>query len=120
MALRRESKFARLEELLREADKQAKRERKRAEDAKVRAGDAKERAEQERRRAEDEQQNRIKEATKTRPTTFEEYLRTCHTFLLKPLHTQTDKSLSTQGSITGPKNKPCLKLLKPWTDFLIL
>jgi len=30
---------------------------------------------------------------------------------------QTDKSLSTQGSITSPKNKPCPTLLKPWTDF---
>jgi hypothetical protein len=113
MSSRRESEFARLEQLLREADERAERERRRAEEAD-------ERAEQERRRAEDEQRNRIEEETKTRPTTFEEYLRACHTFLSKPLRIQTDKSLSTQGSITSPKNKPCPTLLMPWTDFPIL
>jgi len=29
-----------------------------------------------------------------------------HTLLSKPLRIQTDKSLSTQGSITSPKNNP--------------
>ncbi|KAH8799418.1 hypothetical protein F5884DRAFT_758446 [Xylogone sp. PMI_703] len=113
MSSRRESEFARLEQLLREADERAEQERRRAEEAD-------ERAEQERRRAEDEQRNRIEEEKKTRPTTFEEYLRACHTFLSKPLRIQTDKNLSTQGSITSPKNKPCPTLLKPWTDFPIL
>jgi hypothetical protein len=103
MSSRRESDFARLQQLLREAN---------------------ERAEQERRRAEDERRNRQQaesraqiEGRKTRPTTFEEYIRACHTLLSKPLRIQTDKSLSTQGSITSPKNKPCPTLLKPWTDF---
>ena len=106
MSSRRESDFARLEQLLREAD---------------------ERAEQERRRAEDERRNRQEaesrahiEGKKTRPTTFEEYIRACHTLLSKPLRVQTDKSLTTQGSITSPKNKPCPTLLKPWTDFPVL
>jgi hypothetical protein len=89
MSSRRESDFVRLEQLLREAD---------------------ERAEQERR-------NRIEEQKKTSRTTFEEYIRACHKLLSKPLRIQTDKSLSTQGSITNPKNKPCPTLLKPWTDF---
>ncbi|KAH6667473.1 hypothetical protein B0J14DRAFT_489782 [Halenospora varia] len=44
----------------------------------------------------------------------------CHTLLSKPLRIQTDKSLSTQGSITSPKNKPCPTLLRPWTDFPVL
>jgi hypothetical protein len=74
MPSRRELEFARLEQLLREADERAERERRRAEEADVRA-------EQERRRTEDEQRNRIEEETKTRPTTFEEYLRACHTLL---------------------------------------
>ncbi|KAH7393706.1 hypothetical protein BKA64DRAFT_746722 [Cadophora sp. MPI-SDFR-AT-0126] len=113
MSSRRESEFARLEQLLREADERVEQERRRAEEAD-------ERAEQERRRAEDEQRKRIEEETKTRPTTFEEYLRACHTFLSKPLRIQTDKSLSTQGSITSTKNKPCPTLLMPWTDFPIL
>jgi hypothetical protein len=99
MSSRRESDFERLEKLLREADERAK--------------EANERAERERRRAEDEQR-------KTRPTSFEEYIRACHTLLSKPLSIQTDKSLSTQGSITSPKNKPCPTLLKPWTDFPVL
>jgi hypothetical protein len=60
------------------------------------------------------------EGKKSRPTTFEEYIRACHALLSKPLRIQTDKSLSTQGSITSPKNKPCPTFLKPWTDFPIL
>lgn len=83
--------------------------------------------ERERRRAADKQRNRHKaesraqiEGKKTRPTTFEEYIRACHTLLSKPLRIQTDKSLSTQDSIASPKNKPCPTLLKPWTDFPVL
>jgi len=120
MSSRRESEFARLEQLLREADERAEQERRRA-------GEADERAERERRRAEDEQRNRQEaesraqiERKKTRPTTFEEYIRACHIHLSKPLRIQTDKSLSTQGSITSSKNKPCPTLLKPWTDFPVL
>ena len=107
-----------------EADERAEQERRRAEQERRRAEDeqrgrqeADERAEQERRRAEDEQRNRQEAESKTRPTTFEAYIRACHTFLSKPLRIQTDKSLSTQGSITSPKNKWCPTLLKPWTDF---
>ncbi|KAH8585874.1 hypothetical protein B0O99DRAFT_646017, partial [Bisporella sp. PMI_857] len=117
MSSRMESEFARLEQLLREADERAEQERRRAEEAN-------ERTEQERRRAEDEQRNRQEaesraqiEGKKTRPTTFEGYIRACHTLLSKPLRIQAGKSLSTQGSITSPKNKPCPNLLKPWTDF---
>ncbi|KAH8751831.1 hypothetical protein BGZ57DRAFT_934347 [Hyaloscypha finlandica] len=113
MSTRRESEFARLEQLLREADERAEQERRRAEDERQNRIEADERAEQERRRAEEQEK-------KTRPTTFEEYIRACHTLLSKPLRIQTDKSLSTQGSITSPKNKPCPTLLKPWTDFPVL
>jgi hypothetical protein len=102
---RRESDFARLEQLLREADERIKQERNRAEEADKRA-------ELERRRAEDEQRNRQEagsraqtEEKKTRPTTFEEYIRACHILLSKPLRIQTDKNLGTQGSITSPDNQ---------------
>jgi hypothetical protein len=126
--------------LLREAYDRAEQERRRAEDERRnrqeaderaeherrRAEEADERAEQARRRAEDEQRNRQEaesraqiEGKKTRATTFKEYIRAYHTLLSKPLRIQTDKSLSTQGSITSPKNKPCPTLLKPWTDFPI-
>jgi hypothetical protein len=117
MSSRRDSDFARLEQLLQE-------ERRNRQEADERAERERQRAEDERRRAEDEQRNRQKaesraqiEGKKTRPTTFEEYMRACHTLLSKPLRIQTDKSLSTQGSITSPKNKRCPTLLKPWTDF---
>lgn len=127
MSLRRESEFVRLKQLLREANKQAEQERKRIEKANQRVKQERIRIEDERRRVdeadqrtEDKQRNRIQEESKTRPTTFEEYLRACYIFLSKPLRTQTYKSLSTQGSITSPKNKPYPTLLKPWTEFLVL
>jgi hypothetical protein len=120
MSSRRDSDFARLEQLLREADERIEQERRRAEEAD-------ERAELERRRAAAEQRNRQEaesraqsEGQNTGPTTFEAYIRACHTLLPKPLRIQTDKSLGTQGSVTSPKNKPCLTLLKPWTDFPVL
>jgi hypothetical protein len=127
MSSTRESEFVRLQQLLREADQRAQEaderaelERRRAEYERQIRKEADERAEQERRRAEDERRIRIAEEKRTRSTTFEGYIRACHTFLSKPLRIQTDKSLSTQGSITSPKNKPCPTLLKPWTDFPVL
>ena len=60
------------------------------------------------------------EEKKTRYTTLKEYIYSYYTLLSKPLHVQTDQSLSTQGSITSPKNKLCPTLLKPWIDFPIL
>ena len=127
MSSRRDLEFAHLEQLLREADERAERERRRAEEERSRAEEADERAEQERRRAEeersraeDEQRNREEAESKTKPTTFQEYIRACHTHLSKSLSIQIDKSLSTQGSITSTKNKPCPTLLMPWTEFPIL
>ncbi|CZT52680.1 uncharacterized protein RSE6_14035 [Rhynchosporium secalis] len=138
MSSRRDSDFARLEQMLekerrdrQEADVRAELERQRAEQERRRAEEeqrnrreADNRAEQERRRAEDaderaerERRRAEDEGKKARPTTLHEYLRACHTFLSKPLHIQTDKSLSTQGSITSSKNKPCPTFLMPWTDF---
>jgi len=102
MSSRRDSDFARLEQLLQEERRNRQEADERAEQERRRAEEADERAEQERRRAEDEQRNRQEaesraqiEGKKTRPTTFEEYIRACHTFLSKPLRIQTDKSLST-------------------------
>jgi hypothetical protein len=93
-------------------------ERKRADDEQLNRKEADERtvlerqrAEDERRRAEEAESRAHIEESKTRRTTFEEYIRTCHILLSKPLRVQTDKSLSTQGSITNPKNKPCPTLL---------
>ena len=98
-----ELEVARLRQLLREADQGAQ--------------EAAEKAEQKRRHAEDEQRNQLEAESKIRPTTFEEYICACHTFLSKPLRVQTNKRLGTKGTITSPKNKPCPTLLKPWKDF---
>ncbi|KAL9117546.1 MAG: hypothetical protein Q9187_005917, partial [Circinaria calcarea] len=106
MSSRLELDFARLQQLL----EQERRSRKEAD----------ERAEHERRRAEEAESRAQIEEQKTRPTTFEQYIRACHTHLSKPIRIQTDKSLSTQGSVTNPKNKPYPTLLKPWTDFPVL
>merc|ERR1711977_406729 len=138
MSSRRDSDFALLEQMLekerrnrQEADERAELERQRAEQERRRAELERQRAGQERRRAEEELRNGEEaderaeqerrraedEGKKTRRTTYEEYIRACHTLLSKPLRVQTDKSLSTQGSITSPKNKPCPTLLKPWREF---
>jgi hypothetical protein len=114
MSSRRDSDFARLEQLLQEERRNRQEADERAKEAEERAELPRRRAEDERRRAEGEQRNRQEaesraqiERKKTRPTTFEEYIRACHALLSKPLRIQTDKSLSTQCSITSPKNKPC-------------
>jgi hypothetical protein len=134
MSSRRDSDFARLEQLLREANERAEQERRNRKEADERAElerrnrkEADERAELERQRADDErgraeeeQRTRQQAENKIRRTTFDEYIRTCHKLLSKSLCIQTDRRLSTQGSITSPKNKPCPTLLKPWTDFPIL
>ena len=67
------------------------------------------RAEQERQRAEQAEE-------RTRQTTLEELLASCHD-LFQSMSVQTDKSLSTQGSITSPKGKRCPTMLKPWNEF---
>jgi hypothetical protein len=96
-----------------EADERAEVERRRAEDERRNREEADERAEVERQRTEEAESRAHIEEIKTRRTTFEEYIRTCHTLLSKPLRVQTDMSLSTQGSITSPKNRRCPTLLKP-------
>jgi hypothetical protein len=145
MSSKGDSDIARLEQRLREADERIKQADERAELERRRAveeqrnrqeaernqQEAESRAAEEQRnrqkaeaRAAEEQRNRQEaecraqaEQKKTRPTTFKEYIRACHTLLSKPLRIQTDKTLSTQGSITSIKHKPCPTLLKPWTEF---
>ncbi|TAQ86187.1 hypothetical protein B7494_g5489 [Chlorociboria aeruginascens] len=92
MSSRRESEVAHLEQLLREANQ----------------------------RADEERRARQEAEKKTSRTTFEEYIRTCHTLLSKPIRIQTNKMLGTQGSTTNRQNKPCPLHLKPWSDFPIL
>ena len=81
MSSRRESDFARLERLLREADERAEPERRRADKEQRNRKEADERAELERQRAGAAGSRANIEESKTRQTTFEEYIRTCHTLL---------------------------------------
>ena len=133
MSSRRESDFARLEQLLeqerrradneqrhrKEADERAELERHRADEQQQRADEQRQRVDEQLQNLQEAESRARIEREKTRQTTFEEYLRGCHTLLSKPLCIQTDKSLSTRGSITYPKTKPCPTLLKPWEDFPI-
>ncbi|KAM3067066.1 hypothetical protein ACMFMG_011739 [Clarireedia jacksonii] len=131
MSSQRDSDVKRLEQLLEEANRRIEEADKRAEQDRRDRQEADKRAEQDRRdrqeadkRAEQDRRDR-QEAdkraeqaeSKTRSTTFEEYITTCHLLLSKRLRIQTDKSLSTQGSTTSNKNKPCPTELKPWKDF---
>ena len=90
----------RLEQLLREANQ--------------RAQEAEERTRLERRLAEDEQRNRQEAESRaqikgreTKSTTFEEYIRACHTLLSKPLRILTDKSSAVENS-----TKSAVKMMK--------
>jgi hypothetical protein len=48
--------------------------------------------------------------------TFAEFFEACHLSISKPLSVQTDRSLTTKGSITSPIGRLCPTYLKPW-DF---
>ena len=89
-----------------EADQRAERERQRAKEAVAERNLANERAEEAEQR--------------TRKTTLTEYLDFCHTYLFQSISIQTDKSLSTQGDITSPKDKLRPNRLYPWNDFLAI
>ena len=50
-------------------------------------------------------------------TTFPQLLELCHNQLSKKLQVQTNRSLTTKGSITNPKGKKHPSHLRPWDDF---
>ena len=92
MSSRRDSDFARLEQLLQEkrrnrqeADERAEQERRRAEDERRNRQEAERRAEDEQRNRQEAESRAQIEGKKIRPTTFEEYIRACHALLSKPL-----------------------------------
>ena len=76
--------------------------------------------ETEQRRAQkaEEDKQKAEERANTLNTTFEEYLKLCHTHLSKSLSIQADKSRSTQGTVTSPKNKCYSNKLRQWEGFL--
>ncbi|KAL4775444.1 hypothetical protein BDW60DRAFT_143567 [Aspergillus nidulans var. acristatus] len=70
------------------------------------------RAEEERKRAEEE---RDQERERTRPTTFLELLRLCHTFFSLQLRAESP-ARSTTGKIPPPTGKYCPLWLRHWED----
>jgi hypothetical protein len=110
MASRRESDFQRLQDQLRDAQERAEAELRSRQQAEQRAGQAEQRAGQAELRAEEERK-------RNRQTILEQFVRACHNFLSKPLVIQSDKSLSTKGSVISLKGKLCLTHLRPWAEF---
>ncbi|KAJ4317082.1 hypothetical protein N0V84_007535 [Fusarium piperis] len=92
-----ESEVQKLQRLLREAEQRADRERDNAERERQRADKAEE---------------------ESRPTTLDEYINACHGLVFTQFSVQTNKSLTTMGSMTNPRNKFCPTRLEPWLDFL--
>ena len=80
--------------------------RKRAEERQRQAEEKRQQAEEERRQSEE----------RTRSTTFDEYLRACHTLLSAPLQVE-HPSRSTKGDVTTPTGKYCPTSLRAWADF---
>ena len=74
------------------------------------------RAKEERRLRELAERRAEQAEDRTRRTTFEELLESCHR-VSQSMSVQTDKSLSTQGSMTSPKDKCCPTTIRPWEDF---
>ncbi|GKZ25829.1 hypothetical protein AbraIFM66951_002830 [Aspergillus brasiliensis] len=84
----------------------------RAEEERRRAEQGQKKAEEERRRAEEE---RDQGREQTRPTTFLELLRLCHTLFSLPLRVEAP-SRSTTGKIPPPTGKNCPLRLQHWED----
>ena len=53
----------------------------------------------------------------TRRTTFPEFLEIRHQHFTVPLRIEIDRSLTTKGSITDPKQRKHPTYLRPWLDF---
>ena len=96
-----------LEKLLREAELRAESLETRRLEEQQRAEKERQRAEEERQRAEIEQRRADASEEQTRLTTLREYIEACHTLVFSKLIVERDRSLTSKGSITNPKNKLC-------------
>jgi hypothetical protein len=101
-----------------EAERGRQEERHRAEREQQRAEEAERGRQEERHRAEREQQRADEAEEQTRRTTLDEYITACHDLVFSKFAVQTDKTLTSRGPITNPRNKWCPTNLKPWSDFL--
>lgn len=80
--------------------------------------DAEDRAKEAERGRREEQQRAEEAEEQTRRTTLDEYIAACHELVFSELKVEKDKTLTSKGSITSPRNKLCPTSLKPWPDFL--
>ncbi|KAF3490489.1 uncharacterized protein GIQ15_00006 [Arthroderma uncinatum] len=81
-----------------------------------RADEERKRADEERKRANEERKRADEAEELNRPTSFEEFLIACHIYTSVPITVQTDRALTTKGSITAPAGRYCPNFLEPW-DF---
>ncbi|KAK1701889.1 uncharacterized protein BDZ83DRAFT_746066 [Colletotrichum acutatum] len=56
--------------------------------------------------------------TQTQHTSLDEYIAACHSLVFANFTVETDRRLTSRGSITNPRNKLCPTILRPWSDFL--
>src|SRR4051794_3802702 len=66
---------------------------------------------QERQRADEAEQQ-------TQPTSLDEYIAACHSLVYTKFIVETDRRMTSKGSITNPRDKWCPTNLQPWPDFL--
>ncbi|KND90494.1 hypothetical protein TOPH_04667 [Tolypocladium ophioglossoides CBS 100239] len=122
-----EERVQELQKLLQDAKLRADKAEEERQDAKLRADiaegerqDAKLRAD----KAEEERQDAQRRADKAEEqvlrTTLHEYIEACHHLVSSRLLVETNRNLTSKGSITNPHNKLCPTSLKPWSDFLEL
>ncbi|OAQ57866.2 protein kinase-like domain [Pochonia chlamydosporia 170] len=107
-----------LERLLREAELRAEASDRQRLEERQRAETAEKERQEERQRAEREQQRAETAEQQTRATTLDEYIAACHSLVFSRFKVETDRSLTSKGSITNPRNKLCPTSLEPWPDFL--
>lgn len=55
-----------------------------------------------------------------RKTTLKEYMTACHQHVFSRLIVETDRALTSKGTITNPRNKLVPTRLVPWSDFINL
>ena len=80
--------------------------------------DAQQRAEEAEQQRQREQQRADAAQYQTRETTLVEYIEACHQYIFLHFGVETDKSLTSRGSITNPRHKYCPTRLSPWPTFL--
>lgn len=90
--------------------------RQQLQQAKEQTAQERERAAQDRERATQDRERATRAEEQMRRTSLKELLEACHE-LSRLMAVETNKSWSTQGSTTSPKDKCCPTTLKSWTDF---